>query len=57
MNQFKIWQIGLIYSVLIVGIIFAMPNFYPTKPAGEAVSADYTSDLDLHIIKVSTGLS
>ena len=33
MNQFKTWQIGLIYSVLIIGIIFAMPNFYPTKPA------------------------
>jgi len=46
---------------LIIGYIYTMtvdlPKFYPTKPAGETVAADYTSDLVLHRIKVSTGLS
>ena len=49
MNQFKIWQIGLIYSVLIVGIIFAMPNFYPTKPALQVAFGASASVLNKNI--------
>ena len=46
---------------LIIGYIYTMtvelPKFYPTQAQGEAVKSDYTSDLVLHRIKVSTGLS
>ena len=49
MNQFKIWQIGLIYSVLIIGIIFAMPNFYPTKPALQVAFGASASVLNKNI--------
>ena len=31
MNRFKIWQIFLIYTVVLLGIIYALPNFYTTK--------------------------
>ena len=49
MNQFKTWQIGLIYSVLIIGIIFAMPNFYPTKPALQVAFGASASVLNKNI--------
>ena len=54
MNQFKIWQIGLIYSVLIVGIIFAMPNFYPTKPALQIAFGASSSVLNTNIVQSVT---
>ena len=48
MNQYKVWQVALIYSVLIFGIIFALPNFFPTKPAiqiafGDSLKANNTN--------------
>ena len=54
MNQFKIWQIVLIYSVLIIGIIFAMPNFYPTKPALQVAFGASSSALNTNIIQSVT---
>jgi len=53
-NQFKIWQIGLIYSVLIIGIIFAMPNFYPTKPALQVAFGASSSVLNTNIVQSVT---
>jgi len=53
-NQFKNWQIGLIYSVLIIGIIFAMPNFYPTKPALQVAFGASSSVLNTNIIQSVT---
>ena len=48
MNQYKVWQVALIYSVLIFGIIYALPNFFPTKPAiqiafGDSLKANNTN--------------
>ena len=54
MNQFKIWQIGLIYSVLIVGIIFAMPNFYPTKPSLQVAFGASSAVLNTNIVQSVT---
>jgi len=47
-NQYKVWQVALIYSVLIFGIIYALPNFFPTKPAiqiafGDSLKANNTN--------------
>tara|TARA_B100001996_G_scaffold82428_1_gene60806 strand:- start:1082 stop:2920 length:1839 start_codon:yes stop_codon:yes gene_type:complete len=53
-NQFKIWQIGLIYSVLIIGIIFAIPNFYPTKPALQVAFGSSASALNKNIVQAVT---
>jgi len=53
-NQFKNWQIGLIYSVLIIGIIFAMPNFYPTKPALQVAFGASSSVPNTNIIQSVT---
>ncbi len=54
MNQFKNWQIGLIYSVLIIGIIFAMPNFYPTKPSLQVAFGASSSVPNTNIIQSVT---
>ncbi len=63
MNKYKVWQIALIYSVLVFGVIFALPNFFPTKPAIQiafgdsirATSSNIISDLssELNDKKVS----
>ena len=49
MNQYKIWQIILIYSVLIFGILYALPNFYPTKPAIQIAFGDTAKLLNTNV--------
>ena len=51
MNQFRIWQIVLIYSVLVIGIIFAMPNFYPTKPALQIAIGNSSSIINKDLVE------
>ena len=46
MNKYKIWQIILIYSVLVFGVIFALPNFFPTKPAIQIAYTDSGKSAD-----------
>ena len=50
MNKYKVWQIILIYSVLTFGVIFALPNFYPTKPAIQIAFGDSARALNTNII-------
>ena len=49
MNQYKIWQIILIYSVLVFGILYALPNFYPTKPAIQIAFGDTAKLLNANV--------
>ncbi len=46
---------------LIIGYIYTMtvelPKFFVTQTEGQSASADFTSDLIIHRVKVSTGLS
>ena len=49
MNQYKIWQIILIYSVLVFGILYALPNFYPTKPAIQIAFGDTAKLLNTNV--------
>ena len=46
---------------LIIGYIYTMtielPKFYLTQAEGQSATADFTSDLIIHRVKVSTGLS
>jgi len=48
-NQYKIWQIILIYSVLVFGILYALPNFYPTKPAIQIAFGDTAKLLNTNV--------
>jgi preprotein translocase subunit SecD len=49
-NKYKAWQIIAIYSVLVFGIIFALPNFYPTKPAIQIAFGDSARVLNTNIV-------
>ena len=49
MNRFKIWQIFLIYIVVLLGIIYALPNFYPTKPSLQIAFGDSSRLLNKNI--------
>ena len=50
MNKYKAWQIIAIYSVLVFGVIFALPNFYPTKPAIQIAFGDSARVLNTNIV-------
>ena len=50
MNKYKVWQIALIYSVLVFGIIFALPNFFPTKPAIQIAFGDSLRAANTNIV-------
>ena len=54
MNQFRIWQLILIYSVLVLGILFAMPNFYPTKPALQIAIGNSSSIINKDLVQELT---
>ena len=49
MNRFKFWQIFLIYTVVLLGIIYALPNFYPTKPSLQIAFGDSSKFLNQNI--------
>ena len=49
MNRFKIWQIFLIYTVVLLGVIYALPNFYPTKPSLQIAFGDSSRLLNKNI--------
>ena len=49
MNKFKIWQIFIIYAIVLVGIIYALPNFYPTKPSLQIAFGDSSKLLGKNI--------
>ena len=46
MNRFKVWQDFLIFSVLILGALFALPNIYPSKPALQIAVGDSSIQLN-----------
>lgn len=46
MNRFKVWQYLLIFSVLILGALFALPNIYPSKPALQIAVGDSSVQLN-----------
>tara|TARA_B100002019_G_scaffold291058_1_gene310202 strand:+ start:406 stop:2247 length:1842 start_codon:yes stop_codon:yes gene_type:complete len=48
-NKFKIWQIFIIYAIVLVGIIYALPNFYPTKPSLQIAFGDSSKLLGKNI--------
>jgi len=45
-NRFKVWQYFLIFSVLLLGGLFALPNIYPSKPALQIAVGDSSVQLN-----------
>jgi len=45
-NRFKVWQYFLIFSVLLLGALFALPNIYPSKPALQIAVGDSSVQLN-----------
>ena len=50
MNQFKIWQYSLIASVLFMGVIFALPNIFPSKPALQIALGNSSDEINSNLI-------
>ena len=50
MNKYKVWQYLLIFSVLILGSLFALPNIYPSKPALQIAVGDSTVQINQDFI-------
>ncbi len=51
MNQFKVWQYSLIAFVLVIGIIFALPNIFPSKPALQIALGNSSDEMNSSLIK------
>jgi len=49
-NKYKVWQYLLIFSVLILGSLFALPNIYPSKPALQIAVGDSTVQINQDFI-------
>lgn len=50
MNKYKVWQYLLIFSVLILGSLFALPNIYPSKPSLQIAVGDSTVQINQDFI-------
>ncbi len=46
MNRFTVWQYFLIFSVLILGALFALPNIYPSTPSLQIAVGDSSIQLN-----------
>ena len=62
MNQYPLWKNMLVLVVIILGIWFALPNFYGEDPAvviakenGLAFSQLETSDIEEHLQEINSG--
>jgi len=62
MNQYPLWKNLMVLVVLILGIWFALPNFYGEDPAvviakenGQAFSKLETSDIEQYLQKINSG--
>jgi len=62
MNQYPLWKNLMVLVVLILGIWFALPNFYGEDPAvviakenGQAFSKLETSDIEEYLQKINSG--
>ena len=64
MNQYSIWKYLLILSIVAVGVVYALPNFYGEDPAlqitssrGFELPADLTTNIEdaLVVEKINFG--
>ena len=50
MNRFSFWKYGLIVFVLGIGIIYSLPNLYPSKPAIQVAYTDSGKSADQSLL-------
>ena len=50
MNRFPFWKYGLILFVLGIGIIYSLPNLYPSKPAIQVAYTDSGKSADQSLL-------
>ena len=50
MNRFSFWKYGLILFVLGIGIIYSLPNLYPSKPAIQVAYTDSSKSADQSLL-------
>ena len=50
MNRFSFWKYGLILFVLGIGIIYSLPNLYPSKPAIQVAYTDSGKSADQSLL-------
>ena len=46
MNRYPLWKYILIIAVIIFGLIFALPNLYPSQPAVQVATSAFDRSLD-----------
>ena len=57
MNKFSVWTYGLILSVLLLGILYSLPNIYPAKPSIQIAYSDSGMSADQSLLeRVSAAL-
>ena len=56
MNRYPAWLNVLVLSILLLGILLALPNFYGSVPAVQMVSADGVAFTESNIDEIFAGL-
>ena len=51
MNKFSVWTYGLILSVLLLGILYSLPNIYPAKPSIQIAYSDSGMAADQNLLE------
>ena len=51
MNKFSVWTYGLILSVLLLGILYSLPNIYPAKPSIQIAYSDSGMSADQNLLE------
>lgn len=58
MNRYPLWKYLVIIAITVLGLIFALPNLYPSQPAVQVSSASQVAPLDAAILeKINKALS
>ena len=58
MNKFSLWTYGLILSILLLGILYSLPNIYPAKPSIQIAYLDSGMSADQNLLeRVSKALN
>ena len=50
MNKFPTWRYFVIIAVLMLGILYALPNFYPAQPAIQVAYTDSSKSADQSLL-------
>ena len=52
MNKFPTWRYFVIIAVLMLGILYALPNLYPAQPAIQVAYTDSSKSADQSLLEI-----